>query len=167
MESTGVAEAPEAPSAQRPPRYYRKILKIRAIDSPNVRYALEQIKAGIVPDNRILVPGLLSWGDYQKRRATWNKMRQTIGLDAEFWEGADVLLYPPDWIARANQIHLELCAKFYGKNRQAKSMGIDSAEGGDNTTWCIGDEYGIIELISESTPNTAVITKRTLALGRK
>lgn len=160
-------ETPTAPAIQKPPRYYRKIIKIRAIDSPNVRYALEQIKAGIEPDNRILVPGLLSWGDYQKRRATWNKMRQTIGLDAEFWEGADVLLYPPDWIVRANRIALELDAKFYGKVRQAKSMGIDSAEGGDNTTWCIGDEFGIIKLVGERTPDTSMITKRTIRYGRE
>lgn len=153
---------PDTPQDKPVERYYRKIIKIRATDSPNVRYALAQLEAGIEPDNRMLVPGILSWDDYCKRRSTWSSIRQTIGLDAEFWEGADVLLYPPDWIARANGIHINLL----GKPRQAKSMGIDSAEGGDKSTWAIGDEYGLLELKSMKTPDTTFITKHTKHLGK-
>lgn len=144
-------------------RYYRKIIKITALDSPNVRYGMAQKEAGLVPDNRIILPGVLSWGDYQKRLATWDISRQTVGLFAEFWEGADALLFPPAWIARAERIAEEL----KGRPRQAKAIGIDSAEGGDKTTMAVGDEFGLLELFSEKTPDTTAIPKRAIYLGRK
>ena len=85
-------------------RYYRKIIKIRAEDSPNVRLALEQQRLGIIPTNEILVPGVLTWTECCKRRATWDAIRQCIGLDAEFYEGAELLLFPPEWLNRAEQL---------------------------------------------------------------
>jgi hypothetical protein len=51
-------------------RYYRKIIRIRAEDSPNVRRAMEYVKVGRKPLGEIVVPGVLTYDDYKKRRAT-------------------------------------------------------------------------------------------------
>ena len=142
------------------PRYYRKVIKIRAVDSPNVRLALAQQAAGRKPTGEVIVPGVLSWDEYTKRRQTWDEVRVCVGLDAEFYEGAQVLLYPPAWLNRAEQIADSL----KGIPRQAKAMGIDPAEGGDRTVWAIVDELGLIHLLSLQTQDTAAITGRTIAL---
>jgi hypothetical protein len=138
---------------------YRKVIKIKAVDSPNVRLATTQIAAGRKPTYEVLIPGVLSYSDYTQRRALWDNVRQCVSLDAEFYEGSEVLLYPPDWLNRAERIAASL-----PKNRQAKTLGIDSAQGGDDTSYAICDELGLIHLASMQTPDTAVIAGRTLAL---
>jgi len=141
---------------------FRNVIKIKASDSPNVKLGLAQEKAGKTPDNTILVPGVIDYYTYKKRREVWDSIRQSIGLDAEFYMGAETLLYPPDWLNRAE----ELARSLKGRDRKAKSMGVDVAEGGDSTVWTVIDELGIIEQYSEKTPNTAVIPNRTLALAQ-
>ena len=160
----GDVEAPKSPSKPNAPtRYFRKIIHISAEDSPNVRLGLVQRNNGLEPSGEMLLPGVLSYPEYVKRRATWSAMRQRIGLDGQFWEGSDSLMYPSEWLGRAEQIARDL----RGKVRRARALGVDSAEGGDSTVWCVVDEFGIIELISKKTPNTAVIVNETLALIRK
>lgn len=148
--------------------FRRKVLKIRAEDSPNVQHAMDQQRAGVVPTGEIVIPGLLPWEDYCKRRgigqpAIWDKVKQCVGLDAEFYEGAEVLMFPPDWLNRAEQIAEAL----KGKPRKAKAIGIDPAEGGDKTAMVAVDEFGLIELVSKQTPDTSVITGEALAFMRK
>lgn len=138
--------------------YYRKVIRIQATQSPNVRYALAQQSQGIDPTGKVVLPGVLSWEDYAKRRATWDAVRQTVGLDANFWEGADALMFPPEWLDRAETIARSLA----GTVRQAKAIGIDPAEGGDRTAMCAVDELGVIELVSKKTPDTSVITKEAV-----
>lgn len=144
--------------------YYRKVIRIRAEDSPNVRRGLTQQKLGLTPTDDLVLPGLLRYSDYVKRRATWNKIRQCVGLDGLFYEGEEVLLYPADWLARANRIAdgLSLVAK-----RQARAIGCDPAEGGDRTAWTVVDHLGILDQISIKTPNTTVVPSTTIALIRK
>lgn len=140
-------------------RFYRKVIKIKAEDSPNVRFALSQIKAGIEPDDRVLVPGVKSWGEYQRNRKLWDPERQAVGLDAEFYEGAEVKLFPTAWLDIAEKIGEEHKNKI---NRRARAIGVDSAEGGDRTALCAVDEDGIIDLISEKTPDTSKIPQMVL-----
>lgn len=144
-------------------RHYRKVIRVRAEDSPNVRYALGQIRLGQQPTNDILVEGVLTYDDYVKRRATWDKIRQTIGLDAVFYEGAQVLMFPPDWLDRAESVARGLGTR----PRVAKAIGIDPAEGGDKTAMAAVDEFGLIELTSRKTPDTSVVTGEALAFARK
>jgi hypothetical protein len=92
----------------------------------------------------------------------WDEVRQCIGLDAEFYEGADSLLYPPHWLD-ASVRQAELLQSF----RVATSIGVDPAEGGDSTVYTAIDEKGLIEQISKKTPNTAVITSDTIAFAFK
>ena len=143
--------------------FHRRIIRVTAEDSPNVRWARREQAAGLVPSDRIVLEGVVSWAQYQHHLATWDEVRQAIGLRAEFWEGADVLLFPPAWLDRANALHEGL----RGKSRRARAIGIDPAEGGDRTAMAAVDEWGLIELMSRKTPNTAVITGEALAFCRK
>lgn len=145
--------------------YFRKVIRITAEDSPNVRYAQAQQRAGIEPDDKVVVPGVLTWGEYKNRRATWDKIRQVVGLDAQFYEGAEVKLYPHDWLARAHRRHVEVRDKI--KNRTARAIGIDPAEGGDRTSMVVVDEYGIIEMVTKKTPDTNVIVGEAIAFMYK
>lgn len=145
--------------------FHRKIIKITAEDSPNVRYARAEIAAGKVPSDKILVPGVKTYSTYLRHRKLWDKVRQCIGLDAEFYEGADLLLFPP--VALNHAVDLDAQSPNRLQRKLRRYMGVDPAEGGDNTCWCIVDRQGLIALISMKTPDTSVITNKTLALMRE
>lgn len=157
-------------------RYYRKVMRITCEDSPNVRRGrflkrkypkkswaeIEQLvqkpKGKWSP-----IPGLISIEEVEKRRKLMPKILQTISLDAEFYEGAENLLYPPDWMAKAGRIAKDL----KGRRRTAQTMGVDCAEGGDNTSWTIVDKFGVIYQKSIKTEDTADIPGITAALIRE
>src|SRR6185369_2255459 len=143
--------------------YYSKVIKIKAEDSPNVRLALAEIRAGLKPSFRKVLPGILTYGDYLIRRREWDTVTQCIKLDAEFYEGAEVLLYPPAWLDRAERMARSL----KGRTRVAKALGIDPAQGGDSTAFAVIDEYGLIFLLSMKTPDTSVVPTKTLELMRR
>lgn len=145
-------------------RCYRRVIKIKAADSPNVRYAKSQIARGIEPTDEVLVPGVKSWSQYQMDLATLDQIKQCVVLDAEFYKGKELYLYPPTWLNRAEEIARQLDAS--KKPRKARAIGCDPAEGGDDCAWSVVDEYGLIELIAYKTPDTSVITGDTLALMR-
>lgn len=145
------------------PRYYRKIIRIRGSDSPNVRYAQAEIASGLSPSNTILVPGVLPYADYQKRLATWDQIRITIGIKAEFYRGKEVLLFPPEWLNRAEEYHLVMLCR----SQPAEAIGIDPAEGGDRTVYSAVNRYGLKEQISVLTPDTNVIIGQTIAFMNK
>lgn len=144
-------------------RYYRKVIKIKAEDSPNVKLGLIQERKGLEATNEMLIEGVKDYETYKKNRSLWDIVRQCVSLDAEFWEGKDVLLYPPDWLNRAETY----AASLFGVSRKAKTIGIDPAEGGDDTSFSVIDELGLIELIAVKTPNTAAVMGMTLALMHK
>jgi hypothetical protein len=131
-----------------------------------VRYALAQQRAGLPVTHEILLEGVLTYAEYLHRRATWDPVRQCIGLDAEFYKGAQLLLFPPHWLNHAEVLadSLRVAAM---KARIAKSIGIDPAEGGDRTSMCCVDELGIIDLVSRKTPNTDDVPGEAIAFGRK
>ncbi len=149
--------------SKRPGHYHRKVIKIRAEDSPNVRLGLAQEKKEKEPSDEILIPGVISHSEYTQRREMWDEVRQCIGLDGEFYEGASVLMFPPEWLNRAERI----AEKLEGKRRYAKTIGVDPAQGGDDTCWSVVDELGLIEQIAISTPDTSVITGNTIALMKR
>ncbi len=110
------------------------------------------------------MPGVLPYADFKQRRAMWDEVRQCIGLDAEFWEGAEALLFPPEWLNRAERIAEDVR---YLRKREAKAVGIDPAEGGDDTTMAAVDELGLIELTACKTPDTSVIRGAVKDFGRR
>lgn len=145
----------------------RKIIRIRAIDSPNIRYALLQKAMGMKESDPgfapLLVPGLRDYETYALKLKTLDKILKCIQLDADFYEGAELKLWPPEWLAHC----ADLAIKYWRMVRLARAMGIDTAEGGDKTAFTIGDELGVIECLSLKTPDTNVIHKMAIALGRK
>lgn len=143
--------------------FYRKIIRIRADDSPNVKLARREIELGKEPSEKILIPGLKDYPTLQKHRQLWDEVLQCIGLDAQFYKGGSILLYPPDWLNRAEQIALSLRSK----KRTGRTIGVDPAEGGDSTVWTVIDEFGIIEQIGMKTKDTSVIPNTTLMLMKK
>jgi hypothetical protein len=140
-------------------RYYRKVITICAEDSPNVKYGLLQRQMGIEPTNEILISGVLTYDDYVKRRATWDEVRQCVGLDAKFYKGKQQYLFPSYWLNRAAEVARKLAPRRHGV-----AIGCDPAEGGDSTCWSVIDGDGLIVLISDKTPDTNVIANRTMAL---
>lgn len=144
--------------------YFHKNISLKAsIDSPNVRRGIALAKLGLPPEEP-LIPGVMSYEKYLFRRQMWNPIRQCVGLDAEFYVGAEVKLYPPEWLAVANEFWLKIPNK---TRRKAKAIGVDAAEGGDDTAIAVVDEWGIIEIVSKKTPDTAIIMGEVLALARK
>lgn len=151
-----------APAGSDPP-WHRRTMKIMATDCPNVQRGLLMKARGLVPDGKEEVPGALSWANYQFNLATYNKQQVTEGLLAEWYTGAELMLFPPEVRAFAVERHRNLGNRL----RRALAIGVDPAEGGDRTAWCAVDEFGIIEIISKQTPNTAVIPGETIAFMRK
>jgi len=149
----GDLESPE------PGRLYRKIIKIKAQDSPNVKLGEIQVAKNETPTNEIIIPGVKSYDEYMKNRKLWDSIKQCVSLDAEFYEGAEVLMYPPEWLNKAEQT-----AALLPQRRPAKVIGLDVAEGGDNTCWCMVDDQGLIHMVSKRTPDTSLIVSETIAL---
>lgn len=139
--------------------YHRRVIRITAHDSPNVARALAQQARGERPDGKQVVPGVLSWDEFCERLALWDEVRQCVGLWAKFWQGADLLLFPPSWLDLAEQ----RAAALVGTKRRAKAIGVDPAEGGDKTSIAVVDELGLIALRSRKTPNTMRIIDEVVA----
>jgi len=139
-------------------RCWRKVIHIRAEDSPNVRLAQKEIQAGREPSGRIIVPGVKSYAEYLKNRETWDPIQQCVSLDAQFYLGAEVMMYPEAWLDRAHSLADR------GARGGMRTMGIDTAEGGDSSCWTVVDEYGIIHQLSTKTPDTSMIVNQTLSL---
>lgn len=143
--------------------YLRKVIRLRAEDSPNVKVALDEIAAGLAPSGRLVVPGVLPYEDYAHWRKTWDPAKQSAGLDASWYKGSEVLMFPPTWI----DLSARAADALRGKKRTAAAMGIDPGEGGAETVWVVADGLGIIEMVAYPTPDTDVIPGVTLALIRK
>lgn len=165
-------------------RYYRKVIQIRATDSPNIRYALAQLgieastsaEAEIAlnrlsPEDRAkatgetLVPGVKGWEEYLKNLQMWDEHTKCVCLDAEFYEGKEAKLFPKDWISRAHDIADKIAGTKI--KRVARAIGCDPASGGDSSVWCVVDEFGIIEMVSLKTPDTTEVCRITMELMRK
>ncbi len=142
-------------------RYFRRVIKIRAVDSPNVALALAQVERGEEPTNEILVPGIIDYSTYCHHLATWTKPRICVGIEAEFYEGAEVKLFPQEWLDHSIGLWHDL--KRSGRPNQARAVGIDPAEGGDDTAAVVVGDLGLIKLLSRPTPDTNDI--RDIAIG--
>ena len=141
------------------PHHYRKVIRIRAEDSPNVRLGLAESRKGLPLSGEVLIPGVKTYDQYLKDRATLSAAEQAVILDAAFWEGADQLLFPPEWLTRAATLAEQL-----NDNRPGGALGIDPGEGSSNTTFTVVDRQGIIDVRSQKTPDTSVIANEAIAM---
>lgn len=145
------------------PGYYRRVIKIVAEDSPNVKLGLEQKRRGLPVTNEQIIPGVKNYEEYEKNLKRWDKVQQTVCLHAEFYEGAEVRLFPQEWLDRAE----ELGNRLLHTEKKGQTLGSDSAHGGDNTAWAVSNPRCLLALISEKTPDTSVITGKSLAIARE
>ena len=161
--------------------YDRKVIRIAAVDHPNIKLALKQIAMGLKPTGEQVLPGK-DWFKYESQRRLWDAHQQAVGLDAVWYEGRELKLYPSDWLQRAKHIAAGRPVDLYDEEKQAwqraqikalpakrkaRAMGIDPAEGGDKSVWVIVDELGVLCVLSLKTPDTTVIPARTKALMRE
>lgn len=142
---------------------YSNVIRIKATDSPNVKFALAEIAAGLPVSHMEIIPGLLSYLEYVERRKYWDKILQCVSLDAEFYEGPELKLFPKEWLDKAELDFLTVRLK----PRIAKAMGVDTAEGGDSTVWTVIDEFGVIEQLSIKTSDTNQIYGITIDMIKK
>lgn len=149
-----------------PGKTYRKVFWLGAESSPNVRLARAEIKAGKTPSGEELIPGVITWEKLQDARKNWDVVEQVIGLDGRFYAGKELRLYPAERLQAAQERWRALKYKL-STNRVARGIGCDPAEGGDRTAMAAVDEYGLIEVVSRKTPNTAVIQGELMAFMRK
>lgn len=148
--------------------FYRKVISIAATDSPNVRLAMKEIESGKEPSHTVLVPGVKTYAEYLKNLRLWDDKKQCVALRGQFYKGADVMLIPAAWL----ELAMEIARKHNQTGPQLRrrlinpSLGVDSAMGGDNTSWAGGDLAGLTFLEMSKTPNTAKITGNTLAIAQ-
>lgn len=146
-------------------QYDRKVITIPCAESPNVELGELESAQGKEVTNRMLYPGVMSHWKYKDRRKRWDKVKQCIQLNAEFWEGSDLLLFPPDWMDCSANLELDLF-RMTG-SRIARAIGCDPGEGEAESAWYVVDDYGILEEVAFQTPDTTKINPQTLSLMRK
>src|SRR5262249_10316626 len=138
-------------------------IRVRGEDSPNVGRARAGEGGEPVTSWPEEVPGVLSYAEYQDRRQRWDVVRQTVGLDAAFYEGAENLLFPPAWLTRAER----MAERLRGKPRKALAIGIDPGEGSSETSMCAVDRLGLTELVARRPPDPSATRREALAFMRK
>lgn len=143
--------------------YTRKVIRIPCSESPNVRLGELEVAKGLEPSGEMLVPGVMSYWKYKERREKWDEVKQCIQLDAQFYKGAELLLFPPTWLNKSAQ----LVHRLKGQPRRARAIGCDPGEGSAETAWAVVDEFGLLEMRALQTPDTSVICGETAALMRK
>jgi hypothetical protein len=150
-------------------RYFRKIIKIRAQDSPNVRYAEAEKAAGKKVSHREIVPGVVTYREYRMRRLLWDPVKQCIALDAEFYEGAENLMFPPEWLNLSEQQYRQYEIEGNVGNRRTgrRAIGIDPGEGVANTSMFCVDSLGVLAWHDTKTPDTSVIVDNAIGFMLK
>ncbi len=157
----------------------RKVIHIGAEHSPNVQLGKELVGRGYEGDRGWpnVIPGVLSYPEYLRRKVQWDPIKQSMRLDGHFYEGQEALLYPPEWYdlceAKYKTMHgtHENGEGYHNpelrlSRRTPVSMGIDPGAGGDPTCWTIIDTKGLIFQHEEVTPDTSVITDTTMKFIR-
>lgn len=143
-------------------KYWRKIFRIKAEDSPNVRLGMAEKAAGKKVSHREIVPGVVTYREYMMRRRMWDKVKQCIALDAEFYEGAENLMFPPDWLNLAEHQYKQYQLDPKLVRPSLRAIGADPGEGVSSTTfWCV-DSLGVLDWIEKKTPDTSEIVNEAI-----
>jgi hypothetical protein len=147
------------------PGYYRKVIRVRVEDSPNIRFARAEIESGRRPSGRIVTPGVKDWDTYQRELKTFDAIQKSVSHNAEWYEGGELFLFPVEWLDRANDLACNEALR--RAQRKARAIGIDPGEGGANTSMCAVDEFGVVALASWKTPDTSQIGPAVIEFGKR
>lgn len=99
--------------------YFRRVIHISATDSPNVQLAQRELTMGLEPSGKEVLPGVLTWAEYQHRLATWDEERICVGVRGEFYLGKKLFLFPAEWLDLAERNW----ALIASSSRRALTMG--------------------------------------------
>lgn len=149
--------------AYKPGVFQRKIIKIKAEDSPNVKIGLREEAKGKKPSFEMVIPGVKDYEEYLSNRRYWDKIQQCVSLDAEFYEGEEIKLYPEAWLELSKEI-ADILEKRV-TTRRAESLGVDGGEGRSKTVWTFSDKLGVIKMYEMNTFDTSIIIPKTIALA--
>jgi hypothetical protein len=114
----------------------------------------------------------MAWQEYQDHLDTLDPQQMSVKLLAKFYKGPELMLWPEWWLSRCAMLAGER-SRFEEKRceqglpKLVRSMGVDGAEGGDNTCWCVGDDLGVLAMVSLKTPDTNEIIGMTRSLWRE
>ena len=68
---------------------------------PNVQLGRRWKEEGRAGKPPVVIPGLLTYEDYLRRLAKWDELNRTVRLDGHFYEGDQVLMFPPSRLDEA------------------------------------------------------------------
>lgn len=149
----------------------RKVIHIDAVNSPNYLYGEALRKLGVKGPYPSIIPGVCSHADFLRRSSSWDKVKRQMRLHGKFYEGEENLLFPPNWLDRAEEAYMALNPLGYdnynGKlngRTGPRYMGVDTGAGRDLTVYTIIDRLGVIHQRFEQTPNTMDIIQAVLKL---
>jgi len=139
----------------------RRVIHVDAKATPNVKAGLAWKATGCHGPPPIVIPGMLTFGQYVHHLATKHPLWILQRLHGRFDESGDSLMFPVDWLDKAEIMWQT--AKLLPRGPFA--LGVDVAEGGrDLTCWCVLDKFGIVKIITLMTKDTTVIIPKTLEL---
>lgn len=143
--------------------FHRRCLKITAKDSPNVIEGLGQQTRKEPQTGITIIQGVLGWFEYLGRLATFTKQEKCESLDAEWYAGPELKLVTPEWFEHA----YSYAALRPLPKGTIKYLGIDPAEGGDDTAWVVIDKHGVLQIVSIKTSDTNIIFGKTIELMKQ
>jgi hypothetical protein len=132
-------------------RLFRKVIRLTALDSPNVRREQARLRGDPQSAWPAAVPGVVTYEELQIRLATWDAERIEVGIHARFYEGATVRLFPAGWLDHSNTL-----AALYEQEkrpRKALAVGIDPGQGDADTSMTAVDWLGVVEERAVKTPD--------------
>lgn len=141
----------------------RKVIQLDGEMSPNVKAGRLAREKGLPPPPP-LVPGVLSYEWMVRRESLWDEETQARCLHGVFWEGAESMLTPYEWLDHA--MSKSRWEKLNKTERRPVAMGVDVAEGGsDKTIWTVIDRSGVVSQTSYDGGDAVEIAKRTMQLA--
>ena len=156
----------DKPDPERPGKLEQRVIRIDGLQSPNVVAGMAwraKGETGPVPE---VVPGVLSYHEYQRGDRNWDEAKKCVRLHGRFYEGGELSLFRPDWLDAAEDIWRDLQKV---KRGPVFWLGVDVAAGGrDLNCWVVTDHLGVAEIDPrKSQEDTTVIQKITLQIMAK
>lgn len=147
-----------------------KVIHISGEDSPNVQVGKYRVAKGIPGPHPNIIPGVLAYDEYVRRKHKWDKIKRRIRLEGKFYTGTETLVYPPDWLDACEKSFRILCngeryeitGKRPGSLGSVLSMGVDCGAGRDLSCWTVIDRQGVVFQYDMPTPDTYQITQLTI-----
>lgn len=158
-----------------PPTLDRNVIHVCAEDSPNVKIGRARAKRGLPPLD--VVPGILSYRDFQRFSKIWTAHEKRWKLDGQFPDESTNRLFPKEWLELAHAIYDVLARHnehLKARGRRPKmgyplALGIDCGRSklGDLTSFTVVGRYGWVYSESAHIHDTTVTYRKTIELAKR